>query len=134
MNLKRAAWMGVLSYALSFFLGIAGALLLGVDLTTAVEPTTGLWVYGIIVTAVIMALFAVWYFKSVTPSPKEGLYFGLVAVGVGFLVDALIIIPSMIFSDAPQDILSYYANPLLWVTIVVLLGTTALVGYWKGKK
>ncbi len=134
MNIKRAIWMGVLAYLASFFIGIIGAAVLGIDLTTAVEPSMTLWIWGIVFTIVLMGLFALWYFKTETPSVKTGLYFGLIAVGVGFVIDAIIIVPFILSSTAPQDPLAYYLNPLFWLTLVLLVATTTLVGWWKAKK
>jgi len=130
MHLKRAIPLCILVYIISFASGIMIATILGVDLTSAPEPTTGLWIGGMIATVIIMSLFTVWYFKSpkTTANAKNGFYFGLVAVLVGSVIDAAIIVPMILTSDAPQNPIAYYTSPLFTATIVILLITTTVVG------
>jgi hypothetical protein len=130
MNLKRAIWMGALVYIISFILGFIGALIIGIDLTTVKEPTTGLWIFGIIVTVIVMIIFTIWYFKGkeLKASAKEGFLFGITTVILGFILDLLI---SFILRRV-QDLSSYYSNPLFWVTLFILLITSTVVGWARG--
>jgi len=138
MNLKRAVWMSVVVYAISFAIGIITAAILGVDLTEATEPPVSVWIISIVVTVAILAAFTWWYFKDkkVKPNAKEGLFFGLTMIIVGTILDMTIIIPYILTNDAGTEVLTYYANPLFLLTIVLLLATTTIVGWsleQKGK-
>jgi len=128
--------MGVLVYICSFIAGILIATLLGIDLDTAVEAPPSVWYIGIVATVIILGLFTHWYFKDkkIKPTPKEGFYFGLTAVIIGTIIDAVLIIPYIILSDAPQDIFAYYTNPLFLVTLLIVLATPTVIGWMKQKK
>jgi hypothetical protein len=135
MKLKRAIWIGVLAYIGSFIVGIITASVFGMDLESAVEAPTEVWVVGIVASILLMALFCLWYFKDnqIKPSLKEGFRFGIVAIIVAFVIESVLIVPFIILSGAPSDIYSYYANPLFWLTVALILITTSVVGKIKEK-
>ena len=133
MNYKRAIGIGFVAYLASFAFGIVVALLFGVNFETTAEVPRIVWVVGLIAQIVIGLLFAYWYFSSKKIKKYgvlEGLYLGAVFVAVGFLIDALFIIPSIFISGAPSDILAYYTNPLFWVSILLLFLCTMFVASW----
>lgn len=126
----RKIYLGLIAYLVSFVIGIINARIMGVDLSQASEVPTPVWIVGVLAQVVLMALFALWYFATpkVVASAKEGLWFGLTCVIVGFIVEILIIIPSILFSHAPVDIGSYYGNPFFWLSLVVTILVPMLVG------
>lgn len=142
MNLKRAAWIGVVTYIISFIIGIIVMYFLGFDPSQASEIPNSLLYVNIILTIIIAALFTWFYFSGkssekkakIKPSMKEGLLFGVVLIVVGFIIDLIIFGISSIATDVEQNIIKYYSNPLFWVAIVLLLVTTTLVGFVMSKK
>jgi membrane protease YdiL (CAAX protease family) len=135
MNLKRAAWMGIIVYIVSFAIGILIAMSMGLDMNDAANTPDMLWYIAMIPTIIVLALFSLWYFKDkkTKPSPKEGFYLGLTFVVMGFILDMIILAIFSVVSDMPTDMMSYYANSLFWLTIVILVATTTIIGWYKGK-
>ena len=132
----RKIYLGLIAYLISFAIGIINAQIMGVNLSQQSEVPTPVWIVSILAQIVIMALFALWYFASpkVMVSAKEGLRFGLACVIVGFIVDVLVIIPSILFSQAPADIGAYYGNPFFWVSLAVTLAMPALIGLLRSSR
>ena len=130
---RRKIYLGLIAYLVSFTIGIINAQIMGVDLATASEVPTPVWIVGVLAQLVIMALFSLWYFASrkVVSSVAEGVRFGLTCVILGFVVEILLIIPSIFFSHAPADPFKYYTNPFFWLSVVVTLLIPALVGAIK---
>ena len=134
MDVKRALWMGFLVYIISFIIGTIVGILMGVDFSTAASVPDSVWAVNIVLAIIIVGTFGVWYFKKVTPSWKQGALLGIMFVLVGFIIDLLLVIPWIMFSDSPADIVSYYTNPLFWLTLLLIVLTTAVVGWFKGRK
>ncbi len=136
MNLKRAIWVGVVMYILSFIIGIIPFLITGADPTQMSDPPTSFFVIGIIISIILSIIFSLVYFKGkkIHPSAKEGFYFGLTIIVVGFVLDAIIFFLSSLAVESEMDILSYYSNPLFWVALVLVIATTTIIGAMKGKK
>jgi hypothetical protein len=134
MKLKRAIGIGVVTYIVSFIFGIVTALLMGIDLSNAEAAPQSVWVIGIFGTVVIVSLSAFWYFKKVKANLKEGFKLGLVFVIVSFLIEFLLVIPYIITSGSPASMIEYYSNPLLWLSIALLIVSASLVGEYKGRQ
>ncbi len=135
-NHWRKIYLGLIAYLVSFAIGIVNAQIMGVDFSQDSEAPTPVWIVGILAQIPIMALFALWYFASskIMVNAKEGLRFGLACIIIGFIVDVLIIIPSILFSSAPADIGAYYGNIFFWITLVVTLVVPALVGLLRSNR
>jgi ABC-type glycerol-3-phosphate transport system permease component len=131
---KRALWMSVLLYFTSFAIGILFAVLLGYDFSSQAEPTTSFWITGMVFNIILAGLFTWWYFKKVKASAKEGLFFGLFAISVGFIFDAIFLVPTAIASGSFSEIWKYYGNSFFFATITLLLLATYGVGWYLEKK
>jgi hypothetical protein len=134
MKLKRAIGIGALLYLVSFVIGMMTATLMGIDLSSASTVPTSVWIVSILLTLVLLYFFTIWYFKKEKPSAKEGALLGVVFIAVSTIIDLAIVIPYIITTDSVADIVTYYSNPLFWFTLVLIVGATTLIGYWKGKK
>ncbi|MEK6844064.1 MAG: hypothetical protein AABX83_01415 [Nanoarchaeota archaeon] len=134
MNIKRAIWVGVVTYILSFIVGMVSAILIGFDINQAEMPTS-FYVIGIIISIVLAGLFTLVYFrdKKIKASAKEGFYFGLVLIIIGFIMD-IIIFSIGAAAGSEMDILAYYSNSMFWIALVLFVATTTIVGAIKRKK
>lgn len=133
MKVKRAIMLSILAYITVFLTGIAISVILEVDLTEMAAMTEQMWYASIAASVVIMALFSIWYFsgQDTGRGPKRGFQFGLMAVTIGFIFDAALMVPYMFMEDSTWDIVAYYTDPFFWTTIVSILATTTVVGLLK---
>lgn len=121
MDYKRAAWMTFLLYIASFAVGIFVAPYLGYDFSTS-EATTEVFLFGIVSTIVLIIIFTRWYFSSpkIQTTLENGIKFGLFVIGISFLLDFAVILPTLMSSTSAIDPLAYYTHPLFWVTIAAI--------------
>jgi hypothetical protein len=137
MNFKRALWVGVLTYFVSFIVGLIPMMIMGFNPSQMTDVPQSFFIIGIIISVILAALFTLLYFKDrkISPSAKEGFYFGLTLVIIGSVLDVIIFsIGSIAGGGNEMDILGYYSNPLFWVALVLFIVTTTTVGYFKSKK
>lgn len=136
MNLKRAFGVAFLSYFASFAAGFLVAMAFGIDLSTETDVPAEVWYTGILISVFLMALFTMWYFKGkgTKANARNGFYFGLVAIGLAFLLDAIVIIPAVFVTDAPSEVLSYYVDPLFWLSVLAVIVTTTATGAFLSRK
>ncbi len=133
MDYKRAIGLGVLAYLVSLLLGVVIAVIFGVDLSSAEIMSTTMWIISIFVQIIVALVFAYWYFAAKAIKHygwKEGLHLGAIFVIISIVVDFLFILPWIFTSGLPTDILVYYSHPLFWVSVVLFLVCTGLVGSW----
>ncbi len=131
---KRAIGLGVLTYVFSFIPGVIISLLVGVDFESAQDLPDRVYLWGMLVSAVLMVFMTLWYFanKQLKQTARSGFYFGFTAIGVGFVFDTLMFLP-MILSGGTDPVLIYYANELFWLTVVVVILVATFVG-WLGER
>ena len=135
MNVKRAIGIGLVAYLCSFILSIVVVLLYGLDLTQTGNAPKLILIINILISIVLVTLFSLFYFKDkkLNADIKEGLHFGFVLIIIGFILDFIGF--SISFAvGSKQDIILYYSNPYFWIALTLLIATTAVVGYIKGKK
>lgn len=134
MPIKRAIWISIVAYAATFVTGVLVGMVLNFPQTTDLSVIPANIFYAGAITAVlVMGIFTWWFFKGETAHAnlKNGLYFGLIAVAVGFVLDFLSVVP---FGN-PIDLLSpYYTQPLFFVTLLLILATTTGTGHFLGTK
>ena len=135
MNYKRALLLSLLAYVISFIVGFLAALAFSVDFSGDEPIPQSLWYVGLVASVIIMASLTLWYFKSdtTTASTLNGLAFGAIAVVFSAALDALIFIPATL-SGRGNELISYYSEPLFWITLILVIVTTTLVGYLMGRK
>ena len=135
MNVKRAVGIGFVAYLCSFVLGIIVVLLYGLDLTQTGKAPKLMLIINILISVVLVALFSLHYLKDkrLKADVKEGLYFGFVLIIIGFVLDFIGFSISFAVGSR-QDIIVYYSNPYFWIALALLIATTAIVGYIRGKK
>ncbi|MCH8050181.1 hypothetical protein IIB51_02145 [Patescibacteria group bacterium] len=135
MNYKRALLLSLLAYVISFIVGLLAALIFSVDFSGDEPIPQSLWYVGIIASVIIMASLTLWYFKSDTTraGTLNGLAFGAVAVFFSAILDTLIFIPAAL-SGKGNELIAYYSEPFFWITLILVIVTTTLVGYLMGRK
>ena len=136
MILKRAIWIAAVNYALSFIIGLIPMALIGADPSQMSDLPVGFFVIGIAISVILAICFTSVYFKDkhTKPSAKEGFYFGLVLMIVGFILDFIIFLILSLTSSSGTDVFSYYSSPMFWLAALLVLATATLVGSIKGKK
>jgi len=136
MNLKKAVGITVLVYLSTFILGSFIAFAMGMNITSMTDVPPEFWFVSFALTVILVGIGSFWYFKDkkVTPSAKEGALLGVVMVVISFALDFALIIPVILTTEMPIDMISYYTNPMFWTAIVLLFATTTVVGWHKGKK
>jgi hypothetical protein len=135
MNLKRAIGIIILVCIAVLIVCIIGAKLFAVDLeiTDPANIPLAMWYYAIISVGVLIAIGAIWYFKSpkIVPSAKNGFLFGLVAAILGFTGDIVALSPH---KNGLSILLKYYTQPKYWMAFILILAVSALIGYVKAQK
>jgi len=136
MNLKRAIWMSIIAYLVSFVFGLAIVALGGGDaFSENIEFST--WLTLFIFLIILVYIFASWYFKDkkIKASSKEGFRFALVLFLVSAILDLAVLIPYVLTSGNSSEALAYYASPWFSVAVLLMIATGGFVGYknQKGK-
>lgn len=131
MNIKRALWIGALTYMITFIIGVTIAFIVGVDVWLGEELNTPFWLLSIFLTVVIVVFFANWYFqdKKIKRNVKEGLIFALVLFLVAAVFDLILAIPFILANGL--GIFVYYLDPFVWISVLVMFATAAFVGWYK---
>jgi len=131
VNIKRALWIGALTYMITFIIGVTIAFIVGVDVWLGEELNTPFWLLSIFLTVVIVVFFANWYFqdKKIKRNVKEGLIFALVLFLVAAVFDLILAIPFILANGL--GIFVYYLDPFVWISVLVMFATAAFVGWYK---
>ncbi len=138
MNYRRAITAAIMAYGITLIIGIFAAfvLRLGLEDTVSGQISTSTWIFSMATSLVATSLSALWYFRKEAnqASLNTGIHLGLVIIAVSFALDFVSFLPK--FSDpATQRILkTFYGNPLFWLTIALVVVTTALVAKYIEKK
>lgn len=127
MKSKRAIGFAILIYIASFVVGILTSFFINADFSMSNVPV-GVWIIGILASIILTACFTKLYFKKVDPSFSEGIKFGIVVILISTILDFLIVIPSVLYTNTVGDIVSYYTNPLFWVIVASVILTAGIVG------
>lgn len=135
MKLKRAILIAIATYALSFIIGLIPMLLMGVNTMEMSEFPANFFIIGMVISVALAVAFSLVYFrdKRIRRNAKEGFYFGIVLAITGFALDGILFLIGSL-SGSPMDLLAYYANPLFWLTLLLVIITTTIVGKVKGGK
>jgi hypothetical protein len=136
INLKRAILASIMAYIASLIVGIIVAIGAGINLGETQEIPPLLWYVGSIAAIIFAGVFAFWYFRSpsISPSAKTGLYFGIVMIVTGFTLDLITLLPLLTHENPLEPILGYYLAPMFWVTLLLILATTSLIGKYLAIK
>jgi hypothetical protein len=134
-NFKRALGMSFLVYIAMFVVSLVVGVASGVEFTSLSDAPAWCWYVLAAASAILTALFALWYFKgNVVPSLKSGFLFGLTVAILSSILD-FVFFSLGNMADGPQiDIGEYYGDYRFWITIVLVVLAAKLVGYLKGSK
>lgn len=122
MNIKRATFIGFMTYVATFMLGVLFAYVVGIDMASHVTPLEA-WLIGMLLGMVLMVLATWWYFRpaELKPSVLQGVEFGIVTVLVAFVCDGAMILPYVLATGDFTEPLEYYTHPLFWSTVVLMV-------------
>ncbi|MBS3093732.1 hypothetical protein J4456_04090 [Candidatus Pacearchaeota archaeon] len=136
MNLKRALGIGLLTYVLAFVIGIVIMFLFQVDSSDPFSIPPYILYINIGITIILAAFFTLWYLrgKKIKPSVKEGFLFGITLIIIGTVIDVILFSIGALLSDVPMSLLDYYSNPVFWISLLLFLATTTLVGWIAGRR
>lgn len=136
MNLKRASWVAVLMYITSFIVGLIPMIVMGVDTTQLSEFPTSFFIVGILISVILAVFYTLFYLRdeSIKRTPKEGLLFGLIVIVAGFILDGIMFGIMILTGQSQFDLAAYYTNIFFWLAAVLVIVTTTLVTYLKGRK
>lgn len=113
--------MAALVYLASLLLGFASSRVFRLEGDAALHPSLGPWLFSLFGTITIVAGFTWWYFYNRDANAKEGFFLGLVMVGISFFLDGLLLIPSFLLGNTPGYLFAYYATPIFWVSVILVL-------------
>ena|SRR3989344_864898 len=136
MNIKRAIGVGVLTYVVSFIIGLIVMIAMGIDPLQASEIPQSAFIVNIVITIILAGFFTLFYFndRKIKPNAYEGFMFGVVLVVIGFVFDVVMFFIGSVFAGSKVDIATYYSNPLFWIALFLFIVTTTLVGAFRGKR
>ena len=128
MNIKRAIWVGIAVYLVSFFIGLIVMTLAGINPADTSEIPNSILYVNIFITIIIAALFTILYLKDkkIEANAKEGLFFGLVLIVIGFVFDIVIFAIASATTANKQSLIDYYSNPVFWAALILFLATTTI--------
>lgn len=134
-NLGRALGISFLLYVATFVVGIVSGIVSGQDMSSLDTVSDSFWYVGMVGAVVLCALFATWYLngKNISASAASGLKFGITAVILSSGLD-LILFSLGNAAGASTDLGRYYGDLRFWIILLLVVGTAALMGYWKQKK
>ena len=135
MNIKRAIGIILLICIAVLIVCIIESKLFSVDLKIT-DPTNiplAMWYISIISAVALSAAGAMWFFKpsKMVPSAKNGFFFGLLVVIIGFIGD---IVALVFYKDGATILLKYYTQPKYWAAFILILFACTLAGYTEARK
>jgi hypothetical protein len=135
-NLKRALGIAFELYVATFIVGIVAGTVSGQDMSSMNNIPDSIWYAGMVAGVILTALFTMQYFRSpsIVPSAKSGLYFGLTAVVISFVLDFILFSIGNAGGAAEFDLGDYYSDYRFWVILILVVITAKLVGWYKASK
>lgn len=127
MKIRRAIGFAVLGYVITMIIGLGIAYISGIDMSQmASNPPAWCWIVSAVAAIVVMGCMAYAYFRSskVAKGLNQGIYFGVLAIVVGFILDMATLVPGYGWEPLKQ----YYSMPIFRVTLVIVIVTSAIVG------
>jgi hypothetical protein len=134
MNLHKVIILNAILYIATFVVAAIILTLIGKPLQVSTPPNTDQIFVAMVTGIVLTVLGAWWYFQKAAASFKNGLLFGVIAVLVGFAMDAVLSIGIWISGKNPMSFLEtsytfFFFGIMLLLTVVL----TGVVG-WRKKK
>jgi hydrogenase-4 membrane subunit HyfE len=135
MEIKRAVFIGTIIFIASLVINAFLARFFGIDLKSVLpkDIPEGMWLCG----ALFAILFSSWgayvYFKSAATRAnlKNGFLFGAIICVLSFLLDIIFLI---FYKNGTAILLGYYSSFGYWLTFFLIICSSSMVGYLKGRK
>ncbi|NBD74311.1 hypothetical protein GVX82_04715 [Patescibacteria group bacterium] len=127
-NLRRMVRLAGVAYGLSLLAGLILGSALQVGAETVGEVSRDVWLVAMATSALVVYGTTKWYFfdPRVVPSFREGALFGTVLVGIGFVIDLLIVFP--LWVAGAESVYAFYTHPLFFVTLLASIAVAGIVG------
>lgn len=119
MNIKRAIGFGIMFWILAFVV-ISIAMFSPWFKESQFRTMAAWWVLEIPATL----LLAKWYFKTVSPTIKNGFWLGIIGLTVGIILDCIITVPLFVKSYSV-----FFSNWLMYVGYAEIILLCLLAGY-----
>lgn len=138
LTTKRALIFAVLSYAVSFVIGIAYSLATGYDPSQTVGAQPLSFCITIVAGSAFSAIVATYlYFTHKAPKlkadAKHGFKFGITLLVLGTILDAILFLPLVVSMGKIEQVATYYGNVYFYVALLGVVASATGVGYWLGK-
>lgn len=132
--LYRIIRLNILLYLATFLVAAIVLALKSIPLQFSAPPT-GNQIFIAMVTGIILTtLGAWWYFRTTVGSFRAGLQFGLIAILVGFAMDAVVSVGIWVSGKNPLDFLrTSYTYFFFGLMLLAVLGLTGVVG-WAARR
>ena len=130
MNKKRAVLISVALYVMTFVVGVILAIAGRLNFSNPAEIPAYFWIISLVTTVAFTAIASFWYFSSEGSkrNVKEGLTLGIFFVVIGFVLDILFFLPSLFTGSNFEMLLRYYKEPMFYLTLILVIGTTTFIG------
>lgn len=111
-------------------------MLMNIDMTATTKLPPSFFIIGMVLSVVLAGIFSVVYFKGkgVKASTKEGFYLGVTIILIGFVLDLVLFLLSILAGETGSEITTYYSNIFFWIALVLVIATATLVGALRARK
>lgn len=130
MNHRKVIILNILLYIATFVVAAALLALFDVPLQVSKPPTTNQIFVAMVTGIVLTVLGAWWYFQKAPAGFRNGVLFGVIAILVGFAMDAVLSIGIWMSGKNPMAFLeTSYTFFFFGIMLVLTLLLTGLVGW-----
>ncbi len=130
MNKKRAILAAITLYIVTFIVGLILTIFAKTNFVSPQQSPTTYWLITIIITVLLTSIASIWYFNKpqVKRDIKEGFKLGATFIIIGFIIDMLIFLLSLVAGEGIQIIKEQYTSYSFYIIIILILSSTVFVG------
>lgn len=130
MNYLRILWISLVAYMVSFVLGIAANVALGLNSVNAETPMI-MWIALLVISLLITLFATIRYFQdtNIIPSVSAWIIFWSIMILFSKVVDLIVFVTAALGASAMVSIGWYYSHPMFWVSLVANIAMWWFIGY-----
>lgn len=135
MNIRRIIVLNIILYIATFIVAALVLAIKGTSLQVDVPPT-GDQIFIAMVTGIVLTTFGAWWFFRTEPATaSKGFQFGVIAILVGFAMDAVVSVGILMSGKNPLDFLQgSFTHWFFGLMLGLGLCLTGLVAWGMGKR